>query len=94
MLQTDLINALKSKNFEEAIACAARLGEQALRDLKSAPDNETRTAIFRKNTAALADALHLARVLRAHLSAELNTNTGTLLYQQVDSERNRWRIHA
>ncbi len=94
MLEKELIDALKSKDFTEAIACAARLGEQALRDLKAAPDNETRTAIFHKNTATLADALHLARVLRAHLSAELNTNTGTLFYHQVDSERNRWRIHA
>lgn len=86
--------ALRCGDFESARLCSEKLGQQAMSVMKAAPDAAARTSAYRHYNAILSDALHLARVQRAHISVELNAITGTVRYQQSELEQHRWLIQA
>lgn len=94
MTRQDLMAALKNKDFESVPEIAGRLGEQARLDLEAAPDAATRTEIYRDFTAFINDALHLARVLRCHISTEYCANSASFLYAQSNLEQHHWQIKA
>lgn len=93
-IEEDLVAALRCGDFESARLCAEKLGQHATAIMKAAPDAATRANAYRYYSAVLSDALHLARVQRAHISVELNAITGTVRYQQPESEQHHWRIQA
>ncbi len=62
--------------------------------MKAAPDAAARATVYRHYSAIFSDALHLARVQRAHISVELNAITGNIRYQQPELEQHHWLIQA
>jgi hypothetical protein len=93
-MEEKLAEALRCGDFASARLCSERLGQHALSVMKAAPDAAARAAAYRHFSAVLSDALHLARVQRAHMSVELNAITGTVRYQQPELERHHWLIQA
>ncbi len=93
-IEEDLVAALRRGDFESARLCSESLGRQAMSIIKAAPDAATRANAYRYYSAVLSDALHLARVQRAHISVELNAITGTVRYHQPESERHHWLVQA
>jgi hypothetical protein len=93
-IEEDLVAALRRGDFEAARLCSEKLGRHAMSIMKAAPDAATRATAYRHYSAVFSDALHLARVQRAHLSVELNAITGNIRYQQPESEQHRWLIQA
>jgi hypothetical protein len=93
-IEEDLVAALRCGDFESARLCSEKLGRHAMSIMKAAPDAATRATAYHYYSAVLSDALHLARVQRAHVSVELNAITGNIRYQQPESERHHWLVQA
>jgi hypothetical protein len=93
LLEAQLTQALQAGNFEGADRLSAEYSQvmsAALRAAKAAD----RRAIYERALATLNESLHLTRVLRAHIAVRLRNNSGTLLYQQPDSEHHSWHLEA
>lgn len=81
-----LTRALETGDFETAERVAIEYGESV-----AASGN---AAAVRQALDTLNDCLHLTRVLRAHLAAQVHANSPAVEYQPIASESRLWQFEA
>jgi hypothetical protein len=91
-----LSQALQIGDFAAAQTAAADYGRVVCADLEGASDPARRAAICQEALETLETHVHLARVLRAHLAAQIQANAGSCLYAQPEAQANppRWQVEA
>ncbi len=89
-----LRRALEAGNFEAALPLIEEYGKAVLRAMRAAPDDHARANILDEASSFLQDRLHLARVLRSHLSAQLTANSRLVSYEGGPSTKSTWRFDA
>jgi len=89
-----LAQALKNADFV-AVQCAAlEFGNGVRAELDAAGDPLRRLAICQGALETLHMHLHLTRVLRAHLAAQLLANAGSCLYAEPETDGHCWKFEA
>jgi hypothetical protein len=81
-----LTSALEAGDFEAAERIALEYGASVV----AAPQ----PAALRQALETLNDCLHLTRVLRAHLAAQVRANSPAIEYQPASSENRHWQFEA
>lgn len=89
-----LSRTLRSGDFEAAGALSAVYGSAVRAELDASASLAERLAVAQASLAFLNDQLHLARVLRAHLSSQIRDNTAVFLYAAPDAENHCWELDA
>jgi hypothetical protein len=91
-----LSQALQSGDFAAAQTAATDYGREVCGALLETDEPSRRAAIHREAVEILGNHLHLARVLRAHLAAQIQANAGSCLYAQPEAQADphRWQIEA
>jgi hypothetical protein len=89
-----LAQALQSADFETVQHAAVDYGRRVRTELAAAANPGHRAEIYREALETLQNHLHLARVLRAHLAAQIQGNAGSCLYAQPEADRHRWQFEA
>jgi hypothetical protein len=91
-----LSQALQGGDFAAAQTAAADYGREVCDALQTTGDPSRRAAIHREALETLGNHLHLARVLRAHLAAQIQANVGSCLYAQPDAQADHhgWQVEA
>jgi hypothetical protein len=91
-----LAQALQSADFTAAQYAAVEFGCGVRAEVDAAADPVHRSAICQEALETLHNHLHLARVLRAHLAAQIQSNAGSCLYAQREAETDchRWQFEA
>jgi hypothetical protein len=93
-LHEALRRALTAGDFDKARVLGEQLGQAIIRRA-SAAEPSARNAIAREGSARIKEHLSLARVMRAHLSSQLQNNTAAFLYQADSSAHDHsWRFSA
>jgi hypothetical protein len=89
-----LRRAIQAGNF----ACASMLipdfRAELTRELASARNNADRARKLQRAVDSMADSLHLARVVRAHIAAKLRDIQSESRYHSQTTEESRWSINA
>jgi hypothetical protein len=83
--------ALKAGDFDTVRQLSSKLGQAIIREANNAPEPERR-ALVDRSLNRLREHLSLARVLRAHISSQLQKNKAASLYQESPSGSHRWRF--
>jgi hypothetical protein len=92
-LHEALQRALTAGDFETARQLSDALGQAIIRQASAAtPPNRAR--IVQQGLGRLQEHLSLARVLRAHLAAQLQVNTAVHVYQPVSACAHSWHFEA
>jgi hypothetical protein len=86
MQAKQLTRALEAGDFETAERIAIEYGTSV-----AASGN---AAVLRRALDTLNDSLHLTRVLRAHLAAQVRANSLAVEYQPAASENRLWQFEA
>ena len=91
-----LAQALQCADFVAAQCAAQEFGRGVHAEVDATADPLRRSAICQEALEMLHNHLHLARVLRAHLAAQLLANAASCLYSQPEAEadRPRWQFEA
>jgi hypothetical protein len=91
-----LAQALQTGDFPAVQAAAVEYGRGIRAQMEAADDPARRASIYHDALETLQNHLHLARVLRAHLAAQIQANAGSCLYAQPDvqADRHRWQVEA
>lgn len=89
-----LAQALQCSDFAAAERCAEEYGGSVRAELNVTTGWERRAAIYREAIETLQNHLYLARVLRAHLAAQVQGNTGSCLYAAPAADRHCWQFDA
>jgi hypothetical protein len=91
-----LVDALRAGDFAAVQTAAVDYGRGVCTEMQAADDPARRASICREALETLQNHLHLARVLRAHLAAQIQANAGSCLYAQPDAQadRHRWQVEA
>jgi hypothetical protein len=89
-----LSRTLRSGDFEAAGALSAVYGATVQAELATSASLAERLVVAQASLAFLNDQLHLARVLRAHLSSQIRDNTALFLYAAPDAENHCWELDA
>jgi hypothetical protein len=90
-MQADpLTRALEAGDFEAAERIAIEYGKSVAARIRAGGD----IAVLREALDTLNDRLHLARVLRAHLAAQVCANSLAVEYQPAASENRHWQFEA
>jgi hypothetical protein len=89
-----LRRALDAGNFDQALELAAAYGESVKNDLHSAATLDEKALIVDEASRFLQDRLHLARVMRSHIAAQLGIAVRTALYQDTAVPENHWQING
>jgi hypothetical protein len=91
-----LSQALQSGDFAAAQTAAVDYGRGVRNDLEATDDPGRRAAIHQDALEALGNHLHLARVLRAHVAAQIQVNAASCLYVEPDTQadHHRWQVEA
>lgn len=89
-----LRRALEAGHFEAALPLIEEYGKAALRAMRAAPDDRARANILDEASSFLQDRLHLARVLRSHLSARLAANSRQISYESASCVKSTWKFDA
>jgi hypothetical protein len=92
-LHEELQRALTARDFETARKLSRLLGQAIIRQASAAAPRD-RAALVQQGLSRLQEHLNLARVLRAHLAAQLQTNTAVCLYQANSGRGHSWRFDA
>jgi hypothetical protein len=85
--------ALQAGDFVAARRLSIELGTAVRLELAAARP-EDRVALFKRRIGQMQEHLHLARVLRAHVASQLQTNTAACLYQESSGRDYCWRFDA
>lgn len=94
MNDQDLAAAIKTGDFAAAQPAIADYSRQVHAALDAASGPAAREAVFRQSIETLNQHLSLARVLRAHLAAQIQGNAGTCLYEQAQADRHCWQFEG
>jgi hypothetical protein len=89
-----LSRTLRSGDFEAAGPLSAVYGATVQAGLAASTSLAQRLALAQTSLAFLNDQLHLARVLRAHLSSQIRDNSALFLYAAPDPENHCWELDA
>jgi hypothetical protein len=92
-LHQALTSALEAGDFETVQRLSVALGTAIRLELAVAAPAE-RVALFTQQLARLQEHLNLARVLRAHLASQVQSNTAACLYQTASGRPHSWRFDA
>jgi len=91
-LHQALNRALAAGDFDAAQPLSIELGQAIIRRASAAPP-ASRGTIIKDGLDRLQEHLSLARIMRAHLAAQLQANTAAFLYQCDSSARDHsWRF--
>lgn len=95
---TDVLNeavsqALQAGDFEAAERLSIDLGAAIRLELAAASPAE-KLALFNQRIGRFQEHLNLARVLRAHVSSQLQANAAACLYQPESGTNHCWRFDA
>jgi hypothetical protein len=88
-----LKQALTAGDFETVRQLSAPLGQSIIREAAAAAPPD-RAALVQQGLSRLQEHLSMARVLRAHLAAQLQTNTAVCLYQPFADRDHSWHFEA
>lgn len=91
LLHEELQRAMTARDFETVRKLSRALGQAIIRQASAAAPRD-RADLVQHGLARLQEHLSLARVLRAHLAAQLQTNTAVCLYQANSSRGHSWRF--
>jgi hypothetical protein len=89
-----LRRALESGHFEAALPMIDEYRNATLHDMGAAGDDRTRANILNEASSFLRDCLHLARVLRSHLSAQLAASSRLISYDSAPCPKSTWKLDA
>jgi hypothetical protein len=92
-LEEKLRRALESGHFEVALPLI-EYGKAALQAMRVARDDRTRTNILNETSSFLQERLHLARVLRSHLSAQVRASSRLISYESMACTKSTWKVDA
>jgi hypothetical protein len=93
-LGDELRQALECGHFEVALPLIDEYGKAALQAIRAARDDHARANIHDEASSFLRDRLHLARVLRSHLSAQLGASSRLISYESVPCTKSTWKLDA
>jgi hypothetical protein len=85
--------ALQAGDFETARRLSVDLGSAIRLELAAARPAQ-RVLLFKQRIGSFQEHLSLARVLRAHVSSQLQTNAAACLYQPEQGGNHCWRFDA
>jgi hypothetical protein len=85
-----LMRALEAGDFELAERIAIEYGNSIAAEVRADGD----IAVVRQALDTFNDSLHLTRVLRAHLAAQVHANSPAVEYQPAASEGRHWQFEA
>ena len=92
---TDLLSqAIAKGDFQAVSGLIDQYGRTVARDFQVAPNNAERTVIVNQAVAFLQDHLHMARVMRSHLHAQLKALSRTSSYSETRSSQNTWQMEG
>lgn len=86
--------ALKTGRFDKALPLISEYGEAVRQAVSATHDSDKKEEILNAAALALRDHLHLARVLRSHLSARLSANSRLSSYNDVSDAKSSWKFEA
>ncbi len=86
--------ALQNGRFDAALPLIDDYGQAVRRALRAAHDDREREKILSEASSFLQDRLHLARVLRSHLSAQAGANSRQISYENPSSTKSTWKFDA
>jgi hypothetical protein len=89
-----LKRAIEAGDFERAPLLAEAYVVAIRKEIEAAPNVKERAAIAEQARSFLEDRLHLARVLRAHIGAQLGAARGVAFYQNTSSEQRSWQFEG
>jgi hypothetical protein len=92
-LNEELHRALSARDFETVRKLSRALGQEIIRQASAAPPQD-RAALVQQGLSRLQEHLSLARVLRAHLAAQLQTSTAVCLYLENSGRSHSWHFDA
>jgi hypothetical protein len=93
ILHDQIRRSLLNGDFESAASFGEQLGTTVIHHASAVDDREC--ALFvRENLVLLEEQLSLARIVRAHLAGQLQTNTAVFLYQTGADSESCWRLEA
>jgi hypothetical protein len=90
MQAEQLTRALEAGDFEMAERIAIEYGNSIAAEIRAGGD----IAVARQALDTFNDSLHLTRVLRAHLAAQVHANSRAVEYQPAASENRHWQFEA
>lgn len=85
--------ALQAGDFIAARRLSIELGAAVRLELAAARPAE-RVALYQRRIGQMQEHLHLARVLRAHVASQLQSNAAASLYQTAYGSDHSWRFDA
>jgi hypothetical protein len=94
MTKEDLKTALLNRDFERAQTLIAEWGSSVKSAMKVATNESELRRVFEEAQALAQEYMCLARVVRAHIAAEWDSNSGSFLYRETELERPRFRFNA
>ncbi len=86
--------AIESGSFETATALSKEYGEAAVQELRAATTPQGRIVIAHEAAAFLEDRLHLARVMRSHIAAQIGAASRLCCYANIPSIDQTWFVEA
>lgn len=93
-VEGEIQRAIESGSFEAAIPLIEQYGEAVLSALRGAGTSQQRSAIASEASAFLQDRLHLARVMRSHLAAQIGAASRNASYAGAPCVNNTWLIEG
>jgi hypothetical protein len=94
MNKDDLKAALANRDFDRAQSLILAWGTSVKAEMRAASGQTERQRIFEEAVSFAEGNIYFARVIRAHIAAELHANSASFLYCDTDLERHRWQIQA
>lgn len=86
--------ALKTGRFDTALPLIGEYGEAVRQAVRVTRDHDEKEEILNAAALFLRDHLHLARVLRSHLSARLTANSRLSSYNDMSDAKSSWKFEA
>ena len=92
-LHSAIHRSLREGDFDGAGRLSVELGQAIIKNAP-APASADGARFLEENLGRLQEHLSLARILRAHLASQLQTNTAVFLYQNEADSKHCWRYEA
>ena len=86
--------ALKTGRFDAALPLINEYGKAVRHAVLATHDSDEKEEILNEASLFLRDHLHLARVLRSHLSARLTANSRLSSYNGLSDAKSTWKFDA
>jgi len=94
MTREELKDALLNRDFDRAQSLISAWGEAISRSMKAASGSAERYRILEDAQSFVEQHLYLARIVRARIATELQSNSASFLYSNTELEQPRWRVRG